>query len=75
MRIQIEFDPNEKPPVTPLMFAHMVIDFWIDDDMTIQGEDYDRVNLRECAHHIIEFLDAEEHRLAIKRGGNERRCY
>ena len=75
MKIQIELDPNEKTPVTPLVFAQMVIDFWIDDDLTIQGEAYGRTNLRETARHIIEFLDAEECRLNIKRGSNERRCY
>ena len=73
MRIQIELGPNEHTPVTPLVFAQMVIDYWICDDMTIQGEDYDRINLRESARHIIEFLDAEECRLDIKRGSNERR--
>ena len=75
MKIQIELDPNEKTPVTPLVFAQMVIDFWIGDDLTIQDEAYGRTNLRETARHIIEFLDAEECRLDIKRGSNERRCY
>lgn len=75
MRIQIELDPNEHTPVTPLMFAQMVIDYWLCDDLTIQGEAYGRTNLRESARHIIEFLDAEECRLDIKRGSNERRPF
>lgn len=72
MRIQIELDPNEHTSVTPLMFAQMAIDYWLDGDLSIQGEAYGRINLRESARHIIEFLNAEEGRLEIKRSTDER---
>lgn len=74
MRIQIEFDPNENTAVTPLLFAQAVIDYWYSDvGFAKNDEIIARVNLRESARHIIEFLDAEECRLDIKRGSNERR--
>lgn len=75
MRLEITYNPQENHAVTPLLFAQCVIDYWLDGDLSIQDEAYGRVNLRESARHIIEFLNAEECRLDIKRGSNERRCY
>lgn len=75
MRLEITYDPQENHAVTPLLFAQCVIDYWLDDELSIQGEAYGRINLRESARHIIEFLDAEECRLNIKRGSNERRSF
>lgn len=77
MRILLEFNTNENPTATPLLFAQAVIDYWMGtggNDFTVQGETIKRINLRETTRHVIEYLDAEECRLDTMRRSNERRA-